>query len=116
MLLTVVFFPIQLLRIIAYAALISRTRSRLTSRDKMVFEAVGLTTITCLAFFYLMGYYGARLELEVVVPLFLIASILAFHLTQTSHSRPLVSITTSLVWILVAARLAYEVIKPGPWD
>ena len=116
-LLPVLSFPLMLTGTIIVFAIVTQGGVRAIVKDRqLMLLAIGITTITSFAFLYLMGFYLARIELELVMLVLLAAAILQTALLKRPDAATLRPIITSVLWIVVLGRLVYELLKSGPWD
>lgn len=90
-----------------------RLRAAIAARALTVTAAL-ITLILCLGFFALMGFYRQRLEFNVVVPVFVIASVILIGLIERIAPKP----AAVTVLVVMAAALAYitaAVDRVGPY-
>jgi hypothetical protein len=113
--LPVVPFAVLLFVVVVVTGLMVRAPLQAIFAERFpAFIAIALTTIACFIFFYLTGFYQERLGQNLAIPILLSAAILGFEIvrrTQLSFATAAAS-----VWVLVFARLGYEVVKAGPWS
>ena len=78
------------------------------------FTAIALTTISCLVFFYFVGFYQQRLAFNVVLPLIVGAAIVALDIGDKAPQSPHVKVAF-VVWAIAIARIVFECAKSGPY-
>jgi len=80
----------------------------------LAYLSIGITIGASVFFFYFMGFYQARLELNVVLPFLLAAAILTVSIVERAEIQSAAPIAAVLVWAITILCLLYEVAKPFP--
>jgi len=113
--LPVVPFAVLLFVVVFVTGVLVRAPLRAILSERFpAFIAIALTTIACFCFFYLTGFYQERLGQNLAIPILLSAAILGFEIVRRTHLS--FAMAAASVWVLVFARLGYEVVKAGPWS
>jgi hypothetical protein len=116
MLLAVGRFPVTLLGAVVLLGFVSRAPIVLIfTQRRVVFMAITVTTISCLLFFYLVGFYQERLAFNVVPPLILSAAIVALGIVDTTRLQSVWGVITAVAWTIAITKIAFEITKSGPY-
>lgn len=90
-----------------------RLRAAITARSLTLTAAI-ITLVLCLGFFALMGFYRQRLEFNVVVSVFVMASVILIGVIERMASR-LAAVTLLVVMAGAMAYITAAVVRVGPY-
>jgi hypothetical protein len=110
-------FPLFLLGAVVLLGFTLRAPITLIFAERrMTFTAIAVTTISCLFFFYLVGFYPERLAFNVVPPLILGAAVVALGIVEGTRPQSASAVVTCILWVIAISRIVLEIAKSGPYD